>query len=72
MEPATVVGADQIVGVPLSEQVGAVAGDPVRRAPLDRPLAPERKVDDDRIIELTHRRGGPPAPAAGTELPRRA
>jgi hypothetical protein len=26
-----VVGAEQVVGVPLSEQVGAVAGDPVRR-----------------------------------------
>jgi hypothetical protein len=56
MEPATVVGADQIVGVPLSEQVGAVAGDPVRRALLDRPLASKGKLDDDRIIELTHRR----------------
>jgi hypothetical protein len=56
MEAATVVDADQIVGVPLSEQVGAVAGDPVRRAPLDRPLASKRKLNDGRIIELTHRR----------------
>jgi hypothetical protein len=41
-----VVGAEQVVGVPLSEQVGAVAGDPVRRGPLDRPLASKGKLDD--------------------------
>jgi hypothetical protein len=51
MAPATgtrwspVVGADQVVGVALAEQVGAVAGDPVRRAPLDRPLAAKGKLD---------------------------
>jgi hypothetical protein len=56
MEPATVVGTDQVVGVPLSEQVGAVAGDPVRRAPLHRPLASKGKLDHDRVIKLTHRR----------------
>jgi hypothetical protein len=56
MEPGAVVGADQVVGVPLSEQVGAVAGDPVRRGPLDRPLASKGKLDRDRVIELTHRR----------------
>ena len=56
MEPATVVGADQVVGVALPEQVGAVAGDPVRRGPLDRPLPSEGKLDDHRVIELTHGR----------------
>jgi hypothetical protein len=54
MEPGAVVGVDQVVGVPLSEQIGAVARDPVRRGPLDRPLASEGKLDDDddRVIEL--------------------
>ncbi len=54
MEPGSVVGADQVVRVPLSEQVGPVAGDPVRGRPLDRPLAPEGKPDHDRGVELTH------------------
>jgi hypothetical protein len=56
MEPGAMVGADQVVGVPLSKQIGAVAGDPVRRGPLDRPLASKGKRDHDRLIELTHRR----------------
>jgi transposase len=33
-----------------------VAGDPVRRAPLHRPLASKGKLDHDRVIKLTHRR----------------
>jgi hypothetical protein len=49
-----VVGADQIVGVALSEQVGAVAGDPIRRASLDQPVASKGKLDHDRVVELTH------------------
>jgi hypothetical protein len=56
MEPGAVVGADQVVGVPLSEQIGALAGDPVCRGPLDRPLASKGKLDHDRILELSHRR----------------
>jgi hypothetical protein len=56
VESGAMVGADQVVGVPLSEQVGAVAGDPGRRGPLDRPLAPKGKLDHDRVIKLTHRR----------------
>jgi hypothetical protein len=39
VKPGTVVGADQVIGVALAEQVGAVARDPGRRGPLDRPLA---------------------------------
>ena len=54
VEPGTVVGADQVVGVPLPEHIGAVARDPVRRGPLDRPLASKGELDDHRVIELTH------------------
>jgi hypothetical protein len=47
-----VVGAHQVVGVPLSGQVGAVARDPGRWGPLDRPLDSKGKLDDDWVIEL--------------------
>jgi hypothetical protein len=56
VKPGTVVGADQVIGVALAEQVGAVARDPGRRGPLDRPLASKGKLDHDRVIELSHRR----------------
>jgi hypothetical protein len=55
VEPGTVVGADEIVGVALAEQVGAVAGDAVGRAPLDSPFASKGKGDRHRGIEFTHR-----------------
>ena len=64
VQPAPFVGADEVVGIAHAQDVGAVARDPVGRGLLDGPLAPQRQLDDDGMVELTH--GGPPAGPAGS------
>ncbi len=44
-----VVGPDEVEGVALAEQVGAVAGDPVGGRPHGDPLAPQRERHDHRV-----------------------
>jgi hypothetical protein len=56
VEAPPVVDADEVERVPLPEHVRAVARDPVCRRGRRRPLAAEREVHHDRIVELAHRR----------------
>jgi hypothetical protein len=50
---ASRVDLEQVVGEPLAKHVGAVARDAFAgRVDSDPPLAPQREVDDDSLVEL--------------------
>src|SRR5215468_10517871 len=53
MDPAAVIGADQVVRKPLAQRIGSVARDPVGRRPLHQPLTSEGNIHDHRVAELT-------------------
>ncbi len=56
MEALAIVDPDEVEGVPLPEHVRPVARDLVCRGRRSSPLPAEREVDDDRVVELAHRR----------------
>jgi hypothetical protein len=56
MEALAGVDPDEVERVPLPEHVCSVTRDAVRGCVGSGPLAPEREVHHDRIVELAHRR----------------
>jgi hypothetical protein len=54
VEALAMVGPDEVEGVALSEQVGAVAGNPVRRRPHGDPFASQWEPHDHRAGRRCH------------------